>query len=261
MDTWIEERCEAIRLALRIPEFPEEGDLLRLVDWLGQNVRLRHADVEGGRCVYWSNGAASVTMPQHVHGKPYSWELSHEIGHVLLTVGMASLLRQMDRDDPQVERLAQRWEAQDERRARDFVLAWWMPSRLVQRFDDDELAMRANVQVEMASMRRQQLQGQVIELPEGLPRWSAAQHYHAVVSAGNHRAALQVLQRGNLQPLFDFPTTPAAYEADALQVNADLVALTLAEFDLKYAEFRISASEPRPIDLQQLKRWAQREAG
>jgi hypothetical protein len=261
MDTWIEERCEAIRLALRIADFPQEGDLLRLVDWMGKNVRLRHADVEGGRCVYWSNGAASVTLPQQMHGKPYTWELSHEIGHVLLTVGMASLLRQMDPESVRVERLAQRWEAQDERRAQDFVLAWWMPSRLVREFDDYELAFHANVSVEMAVRRRQRLGGQVIELTAGLPRWSAAQHYHAVVSAGTCRAVLQVLRRGSLQPLFDFPTTQAACEVDALQVNADLVALTIPEFDLKYSDFRICASEPRPIDLLQLQRWAQRKAG
>lgn len=262
MDTWIEERCEAIRLALRIAGFPEERDLLRLVDWLGSNVQLRHAGVAGGACHHWPDGSKSITLPQRLDGKPYSWELSHEIGHVLLSVGMASLLRQLAPECPQVERLARRTEAQDERRIRDFVLTWWMPSHLVQQYPDDyELAYHANVSVEMAATRRQRLGGKVIDLAGRLPRWSALNHYHCVLLRAPRKVALYVVRRCNPSPVFDFPAEAKALESDAMQINADLVALTQPEFDLKYAEFQCGTPEVRYVNLAELHEWARGKSG
>lgn len=262
MDTWIEERCEAIRLALRIGEFPELVDLLRLVDWLGAIVQLRHTRGAGARVIHYRDGSKSITLPLRLGERPMCEQLAHEVGHVLLTAGMGSLLRQLAPGDAGVERLARLCEAQDERRARDFVLAWWLPSRLVARYlDDDELAERASVTLEMVQARRRQLGGRVVDITRQLPRWSAGHQYHTVVTRTRSRALLQVLRFGSLVPVFDLPTTNAACSADALQVNADLVALTGAEFDRKYDLFRCSDPEAQPVDLAQLQQWSGRKAG
>lgn len=259
MDTWIEERCEAIRLALRIAGFPELADLLRLVDWLGGIVQLRHTRGAGARVIHFKDGTKSITLPVRLGERPMCEQLAHEVGHVLLTAGMGSLLRQLAPGDAQVERLARRCEAQDERRARDFVLAWWLPSRLVERYPDDaELAEHASVTEAMVQLRRRQLGGRVIDITRELPRWSAGQHYHTVVTRMRSRALLQVLRFGSASPAFDLPTTHPACTSDALQVNADLVALTVAEFDRKYDLFRCGDPELQPVDLAQLQRWSGR---
>lgn len=262
MDTWIEERCETIRLALRIGEFPEVTDLLRLVDWLGANVQLRYTRGAGARVIHFVDGSKSITLPLRLDERPMCERLAHEVGHVLLTAGMGSLLRQLAPGDVGVERLARLCEAQDERRARDFVRAWWLPSRLVALYpDDEELAERASVTEELVQLRRRQLGGRVVEITGQLPRWSAGNQYHTVVTRTRSRALLQVLRFGSLAPVFDLPTTNPACTSDALQVNADLVALTGAEFDRKYDLFRCSDPETQPVDLAQLWQWSGRKIG
>ena len=256
-DLWIEERAETIRMALRIVEFPDAADLWRLVDWLGANVRIYHEEVDAGCCQHHRSGRHFITLPSELPEQPLTWELAHEIGHALLTAGVAAILRQIDPDCPRVERLAQRWEAQDERRARDFVLAWFMPYFLVRSIPcDSELAWRAGVTPEMAYQRRQGLGVRGPEFEGRLPKWSAGQEYHCIVQQFGRRVALYVARRASVVPVFDFPTSPRTLDEDALQVNADLVALTSREFELKYADFTAGVAEVRPIDLTSLRTWS-----
>ncbi|MGV3721836.1 MAG: hypothetical protein ACO1SX_13065 [Actinomycetota bacterium] len=257
INAWVEERCEAIRLALRIPGFPSEGDLFRLIDWLGANAGLRHSPAGAAGCMHLVGGRKVVVVPQRLNGKPLTWRMAHETGHALLSVGMGSLLRQMADADPRVERLAAVWDAQDEKRAEDFVLAWFMPSRLVGQFDrDDELAEVAGVTEEMAGRRRRQLGGAVLDLQGKLPRWSAANQYHCVAAQAKRKAALYVVRFGSREPVFDFPAALKTLEDDARQVNADLVALTNEEFERKYEDFRVERAESRLVDLAELQAWA-----
>lgn len=249
-------------MALRIGEFPDSVDLLRLVDWLGAIVQLRYTRGAGARVIHFKDGSKSITLPLWLGERPMCARLAHEVGHVLLSAGMGSFLRQLAPGDAGIERLARLCEAQDERRARDFVLAWWMPSRLVAHFpDDQELAEQASVTLEMAQLRRRQLGGRVVDITRQLPRWSAGNHYHTVVTRTRSRARLQVLRFGSLNPVFDLPTTNPACSSDALQVNADLVAHTESEFDRKYDLFRCSDPEAQPVDLAQLQQWSGRKTG
>lgn len=261
MDTWIEERCEAIRLALRITEFPDAADTLRLVDWLGANVRLYYDDVSAGSCEHGRDGRHYITLPDSLHEAPLTWEMAHETGHALLTMGMAAILRQVGPETAQVERLARRWELQDERRASDFVLCWFMPDRLVRRIPcDSDLAWQAGVTPEMAYQRRRRLLPEPLDVVGRVPRWSAANEFHAIVRQCGRRVALCAARRGSIDPAFEFPTNAQCVEEDSCQVNADLLALTSREFTVKYADFRVGAAELRPLDLVGLRQWAARGA-
>ena len=254
---WIEERAEMIRLALRISEFPDAADTFRLVDWLGANVRIYYDDVDTGTCRHGDDGRAFLTLPADLHEAPLTWEMAHETGHALLTCGVAAILRQESDGSARIERLARRWELQDERRARDFVLAWFMPYHLVHTIPcDSELAWRAGVTPEMAYRRRQGLGARGPEFAGQLPPWSAGREYHCVVRQLGKRVALYAVRRGSASPVFDFPTNAAALNEDACQVNADLLALTSREFATKYADFAVGAAELRPIDLARLREWA-----
>ncbi|MGV3719834.1 MAG: ImmA/IrrE family metallo-endopeptidase [Actinomycetota bacterium] len=259
MDTWIEERAEAIRLALGISGCPNSQDLLRLVDWVG-TVRLRWGDTDLASCSHRPGGWKVITLPAELAERELTLPLAHEVGHALLSLGAGSMLRQLAPADFRVERLARRWDAQDERRANDFVLAWLLPSRLVARASWSvwELAELANVSAELVSLRRRQLRGRVVELTTA-PRWSAALVYHAVVYHGG-AAALQVVRRGSIAPVFDFPAWKPHLDRDALQVNADLVALTPTEFELKYEAFRCGAPELLAVDFSALRDRAARRA-
>ncbi|HTE18796.1 MAG TPA: hypothetical protein VK689_10510, partial [Armatimonadota bacterium] len=177
MNRWVEERVEAVRLALRIGGFPADEDLYRLVEWLDGCVVLRHGAVPVGMCVHREDHRGVITLPLGLTGPERDHVLAEELGHYLLTHGMAVLLRQTAPEDLRLYRLARRWEWHDEALAREFVQAWYLPSRLVQRIPDDwELAFQSRCSPEVVRRRRESLAGRVVELHEP-PRWSAGRHY------------------------------------------------------------------------------------
>lgn len=255
MNEWIEERCEALRLALRIPGFPASRDIYRLTDWLGANVNLRHAAVA---CSYTRHERtrATVTLPARLMGRAMDAALAHELGHSLLTMGMGALLRQDPDPDVRTERLARLWDAQDERRAEEFVAAWYMPSSLVAQYPDDEdLAELSGCSGGLVQARRQSLAGQVVTL-KGAPQWSAARMYHPVLDGTHTAPQLYVVALGGRDPLFLIPVTPAEAEASAMQLQADLLALTVQEFGTRYGEWRRADPRPMRVSIQALQAWA-----
>jgi hypothetical protein len=260
VNEWVEERAAAIRLALRIPGFPEEADLYRLIDWLDGCVVLRWAEVSAGYCVHREDHRGVITLPRRVPDREVDRILAEEIGHYLLTHGMAALLRQMAPEDARILRLARRWEWRDEVLAREFVQAWHLPSRLVQETpDDEELAFQSRCTLALVEERRGSLQGRVIELSEP-PRWCAGRHYRLVQQVAGRRPCLHVLGGGSEQPGFtiDLPAglRDEDLRASAFQVTADLAALTPDEFGIKYEPFRCSGAERVEIDLAELRAWA-----
>jgi hypothetical protein len=258
MNRWVEERVEAIRLALRLREFPEDGDLYRLVEWLDGCIILRQAPVPVGMCVHRDDHRAVITLPEGVSGPERDLVLAEELGHYLLTCGMAALLRGMSEDDPKVLRIARRWEWRDEALAREFVQAWFLPSQLVQELEDDEeLCYRSRCAWEVVRRRRESLGGQVVRLA-GPPRWSAARRYRLARQAGAGGAALQVLRWGEETPRYVLPVSEGEAEEAALQVTADLVALTTAEWEIKYGAFRAGPAHRVEIAFADLERWAGR---
>ena len=258
MNAWIEERLEALRLALRIPGFPEEADLYRLADWLGGNVLLRHERVGMPMCIRRPDGSYVINLPVDLYARPLDEALCHELAHVLLTGGMGALLRQLPaRPDraARLERLARACDAQDEARAREFVAAWALPSALVADCPDNaELAYRANCTEALVYHRRLSLRGEVVRL-EAPPRWCAARHFRVV-----HQPAatplLYLAARGEDVPRYSFPVHAGsereANEA-AVQLTADLMALTPDELERKYEPFRCAPAQPVELSMEALR--------
>ncbi len=256
MNRWVEERVEAIRLALKIVGFPAEADLYRLVDWLEGCIVLRHSPVGIGMCIHRDDGRAVITLPQGVERRELDHILCEEVGHYLLTCGMASLLRQLDPADPQVRRLARVWDWRDEALVREFVHAWYLPSRLVQQFpDDEELAFRSGCSLEVVVRRRAALAGEAVRLI-GPPRWSAAREYRLKRQRIGAQPYLQILPRGEARPEFLVPLPDADAREMLLQATADLIALTNREHALKYAPFRCTADEAVNVSLSELEAWS-----
>jgi hypothetical protein len=260
VNRWVEERVEAVRLALRIREFPEEGDLDRLVEWLDGCIRVRYSPVEVGMCVHREDHRAVITLPEGITGPELDLILAEELGHYLLTRGMAALLRGMSEEEPRLLRLARRWEWGDEALVREFVQAWFLPSCLVQGCrDDDELCYRSRCAPAVVRRRRESLAGQVVEL-EGPPRWSAGREYRLVEQAVSGQPLLQVVRRGEREPRFLLPAGEEGARGAALQLSADLIALTSVEWEIKYGPFRCEGAQPVEISIEELEAWAGRDS-
>lgn len=258
MNAWIEERLEAIRLALRITSFPEVADLYRLADWLGGNVLLRHESVHVAMCIRRADGSYLINLPKDLNARPLDEALCHELAHVLLTGGMGFLLRRLPAHPDRaarLERLARACDAQDEARAREFVAAWALPSALViATSDDSELAWRANCSEELVHRRRASLQGKVVRL-EAPPRWCAARHFRVLLQAGA-TPLLYLAAHGKDMPCYSFPVPAApSGEADeaALQLAADLLALTPDELERKYEPFRCAPAQSLELSVEVLR--------
>lgn len=255
MFEWVEERCEAIRLALRIPSLPVERDLYRLADWLGGCVILEHAEIEQGRCVHRPDRRAVITLPVRAMGRRMDESLCHELGHALLTMGVGSLLRQSD--DPRLQRLAKLWTVQDEALAREFVMAWFLPSAVVAAYPhDDDLAELTHCTLEMVHARRASLGGRVVRLIRA-PAWSASREYHVVTQHSTLLPLVYVARLGSVEPVFAIPAgSHEAADESTTQVAADLIAMTTTEFELKYEPGRCTRPTVVEADLERLRRWA-----
>lgn len=258
MNAWIEERLEAIRLALRISGFPEEADLYRLAEWLGGNVLLRHERVGAPMCIRRPDGSHLINLPEELSGRRLDEALCHELAHALLTGGMGFLLRHLPTHPDRaarLERLARACDAQDEARAREFVTAWALPSALVAACQDDvELAWRANCTEELVHRRRTSLLGRVMRL-EAPPRWCAALHFRVVYQPAA-TPLLYLTARGEEVPRYSFPVHAGPDgEADeaAVQLAADLVALTHDELERKYEPFRCAPAQPLELSVEALR--------
>jgi hypothetical protein len=259
VNRWVEERVEAIRMALRIREFPAEVDLYRLVEWLDGCVILRHGAVSTGRCVHREDHRGVITLPLGVAGAALDQILAEELGHYLLTRGMGALLRQMGPEDRRSLRSARRWEWRDEALAREFLHAWYLPSAQVQRIpDDDELAFQGRCSPTMVRWRRESLGRQVVRL-EQPPQWSASQQYRLTGQSGASCYLLQVCRRGRSEPEFLLPVRAGQAQTSATQLSADLIALTGREFEIKYGSVRYAPGEPVEITLPELRAWAGQE--
>lgn len=255
MNWWVEERVEAIRLALRIEGFPQPADLYRLVDWLGGCLVVRRST--GGRavCVHREDRRGVITVPRGGSNPEMDHALAEEIGHYLLTCGMADLLRRIDAEDCRIARLARRWEWQEAGLAREFVRAWYLPAPLVRQIpDDEELARRSRCSVELVRERRQSLRGRVPELTLP-PRWSAASEYGLVSRKTGAGQVLQVVRRDDAEPLFFFPVRKTDAAPAALQLWVELIALTSTEFELKWVAFRCEPAQWVEPGAEELRAW------
>ncbi len=261
MDAWIEERAEAIRLAVRCPGLPGEAGTLRLLEWLEGVVTLRHGSVPSGSCLLRPGRAPLVLLPQRWQGRAYTEEACHELGHALCSAGIGPLLRQLAPGDPQWERLARRWDAQDEARAAAFVMAWLLPSvQAAEPTEHWELAEAAGCEEGLVRRRRERLRGEVVRITAP-PRWSAWQRHEVVLRAAGQAPLLYVVRRGHAEPVWALPVTRRGAEDSARQVGADLIALTDEEFGRKYQPFHCGPRQAVEWDADALAEWSARSSG
>lgn len=251
MIQWVEERAEAIRLALQIPGVPTDHHLDRLVEWLGQAVVLRHEPIECPRIVHRQDKPAVITLPERLHGQPWSIALLHELGHLFLSLGIGELLRQEADGDPRILRLADRWRMIDEARAVEFVGAWFLPSWVVcaYRGHVQDLAELTGCEPEFVDKRVRSVSHYAPVHLSAAPRWSAYHHRHVMCDQAGQEPLVYVASRGSVQPLYYFPVTRRDAEQVAQQLARDLMALTVEEFDLRHAPFQCAGLQRVEVDL------------
>lgn len=260
MSWFQEERAEAFRLALGISGFPEREHMALLADFLGElliirrDCRIRQAKVFGHQ------GRALVLLPRGLSERCVEECVFHEAAHYLLAHGMSAVLREHgDIDDPRRHRLAEAWEEREEREVEDFLLAWLLPSQLVQLLRNDaDLAEESGCAPALVRRRREQLRGKIHRLTAP-PKWSAYPHFLLTRRNSAQRPAIRVRSRQNRAVVYE---VFAAGDLDALQwrVNAELIALTHDEFCEKYRDCRVGdeSETEAVIPLPELGRWAQR---
>jgi hypothetical protein len=227
MNRFIEERAEALRVALRIPAFPDDEDTERAAEYLSASVSVSHAP-HAKSVTIQGDQARTILLPAHLRGRARDLVLCEEIGHLLLASGLSSYLR-LCGGQSRLQRLARLAEAKDEWLARQFVMAWFLPAWLVQLHDDPALGDASGCDPEMVRERRRLLAGYWLDMSTP-PHWCAAREY--VIFQYTHPIpCLHLMPRDLSLPQFAFANNSDA----ALQaVKADLIALTHHEFALKH---------------------------
>ncbi|TAL10878.1 MAG: hypothetical protein EPO02_06145 [Nitrospirae bacterium] len=218
-------------------------------------MELRHAPVAAARCRHLTvDGARSViTLPSAADDARWTADLLHELGHALFTAGMGSLLRQGP--DVRHQRLAALWDLEDEARARRFALAWLLPAALVDQFrrDPEELIHRSGCAEALVAVRLSQVTVGRSGLVD-VPAWSAARHYRVLVQGPPAPALLVTAAAGGARYLLPAPVE--LLPDLALQVQADLVALTAAEWACRHEPDRLLPSQPMELDFAVIRKWA-----
>ncbi len=238
---WLEERVEAVRLALGVRGFPADDDWRRLHNLSRPCPGAQQAPHETAS----GEHAWLRQVIETAHQDPLD-----RTARAVIAQGLASTRVRILFSDPGTA-----WTsdgaapAAGRKVAEAFVSAWALPSRLVQLISDDsELMWQSNCDREVIEDRRLALNGGFLDL-KGVPPWAAEQRYHLVVHMASHRPRLAVYPRRkpggavaetSLQPAFALACARHTVEACAARVGADLLVLTPAEFEHSYAHSRTS---------------------
>lgn len=236
---WLEERVEAVRLALGVRGFPADDDWRRL-----HSLSRPCPGVQ--RALHETVSEEQAWLRQVVetaHQDPLDRTARAIIAH-----GIASTRLRILFSDPRTARSGDGVPPASGRKlAEAFVSAWALPSRLVQLIPDDaELMWQSNCDRDVIEDRRGDLNGASLDL-KGVPTWAAEQRYHLVVHMASHRPGIVVYSRRRpgatvagaaVQPEFALACARHTVEACAARVAADLLTLTPAEFEYSYAHSR-----------------------
>lgn len=253
MNDWAEERCRGVRIALRIPGFPNAYDAIRLEEWLYGCIRSVYADVPRATMRFDdANGVA--TLPKGRFPEELERKRVEECAHFLLGDGLGSQMRTMVLQGSRAERVARRNEGKDEGGLGRFLAEWFLPAELLWRMRPEDVAEESRQEWTAIRKRYAELRGRRAPAPFVVPQWAAAQQYELQVRRGAPMPLL-VTPRGGTSPEYQFPVI-GSFEDAAFQIRADLCALTPLEFRLKYAYDAIRTGIPVEIPDEELLVWA-----
>lgn len=226
MNLWIEERAEACRLALGVAGYPRAADTWRLLEWLAGAVSV--VTSEDAYCLHLPDGSGIIGLPST--DDRLGEQALHELAHYLCGAGLAAYLRPHSEESPRLARLSRMADAKEEALCAEFVLAWLLPGRLL---SDGSAEEESQVELALIARRRERLRGRYVLLTAP-PVWSASQTL--ALTREDPPAVLRL--RGTR---VEYAVPLGALDADAvtLQVQADLIALTDAEFAAKYRHHRV----------------------
>jgi hypothetical protein len=234
---WIEERIEALRLALGVSGFPTVGEFVRMTEWLRFQPETATKLSRHRKTFEPGTPMPGVPLPGWgVDGdEPIGMIECGHAGRALADAGLWELVSINSIEPP----VPDNWGGTAGAGVR-FAASWFLPSGLLRRItDDDELAWQSNCDPDVVRFRRAELGERVCELNRP-PLWAAGHSFHMVVMMAASRPMVTISPRVNAAasaplPLpFSVAVTRASADIVAAHVATDLAALTLAEFSRRY---------------------------
>ncbi len=256
-----EDRAALARLAAGFPAWVD--DLGRLVDWLSPLlIPLTQPGLDRSRLLKLRDGRGLLLLPPRLSCREIDTAALEELAHFLLSHGAGDFFRlHGDMSNPRDRALADRWEEREEAEMRGCLLALLLPAALVGLYrSDGELAEAAGVSIDLVQERRRQLRGRKSFVTQP-PPWSAWHAYGVTYWPSGLCPRLRIGARVADGRVFEVPVQPADLPRTRWQVNADLVALNLDEFHLKYAAAECAPSEGADLTLTELYAWAEKLFG
>lgn len=246
-----EERAALARLASGIVEWV--ADLGAFVDWLGP--LLVHATdprLQKGRLLRVGDGRGLLILPRRLSCLAIDEAALEEVIHFLLRHGAGDFFRlNGDMGNPEERALAEAWEQREEAEMRACLLAILMPAFLAVTYrSDHELAEAAGVSVELAAERRLSLRQRRFFL-DYAPAWSAWHTYSVTFFPSGLCPRLRVKARIANGRVFEVPVPVGEKERTRFQINADLLALSVDEFHVKYRAAECPPAENADLSLQE----------
>ena len=247
-----EQRAELTRLALGCPDFPERSLTRELICWLADCVMIETDCAVRRAQTSMVGERALIMLPRGLSAERLDEVALHEITHFLLKHRVAAFFREQGPMDLQSHRvLANRWEMAEESEVFAFLLAFFLPSRLVYVLRDADLVEQSGCTPELVQLRRQRLNGKYIDLREP-PEWSAYWRYEVSFWDDDVKPYYRVAHREPQQRAYFIPIAPHETRQWQFRLNADLMALTVAEWQIKYRTFEAGPVQPATMSLQDL---------
>jgi hypothetical protein len=252
---YLEQRAEALRLALRLPGGMTTHDVERAVRWGRRWITVDRSCAY--REVRWQtdrDGAHFIALPASLPRWQANRALLHELAHPLLHVGMGVVTRDATPEERALHPLTRDRRRYEEELANELDLALRLPGRWTQGMGDVEgIARETGLPYAWIHRRLRTLNGHALDLT-WIPYWSAARAFRVE----RHGGTLLVLDG-------DTPLCRTGLER-RLPLLAALMALRPVEFRAMVRGCRIGEGlslRPRSmaIDMEELRAWAGWETG
>lgn len=260
---YLEERAEAVRLAVPVRGFPTTHDAPRIATWARPLVSVLRQRVRRPFCRTCRRGRSRILMPDDLAQWEFRYQLFHELAHPLLDVGLGGVVDGASDDERQAYRLIRDADRHEEALADYFVTALRLPSSLIVDFRGDlnEIGMLTGMPWDTIARRQRELKGQVLNLT-WVPYWCAGRSYRLEYHAGAE-ASLLLWEPEADRPAFRFPCDRTNRHKREIRIKADLVALRPKEFAIKWGCYQVKEGpvacaphpEELPLSISELREW------
>ena len=268
---FFEERAAAIHLAVPRLDWFHTNQVELLHHWLFPLLQVEQAPVLQPMWCPLANGCSKVLVPKDL--QPYfrrkrTW---HEVGHLLVDVGLSHLADSADPEERKRFPLVGEAERREEELIANLVDAIQMPAPLVGKHKTlEEIARQTGFPFGVIARRLRTMRGQVFRL-NYLPAWSAARFYrlefHPAGTADDSHSLL-LFRQSEVSPDFRIPVTNDDLDERVMRLKADLLALRAKELAGKYGYFAVREPVRRSphacvlgVDLDELRAWAREMTG